>query len=132
MSVPVCCVCLSVCLSANISLEPPVQTSPNFLCARTVARPWLSPPVVAFRDVIYFRLLDDAMFADNGHEQATRKDNVTQHVAARIGTAAYTQTDPPEGSTGPGAEYDIYDCLVTDALAVMQWLWRYTRAREVK
>jgi len=88
--------------------------------------------VVAFRDVIYFRLLDDVMFADNGHEQATRKDNVTQHVAARIGTAAYTQTDPPEGSTGPGSEYDIYDCLVTDALAVMQWLWRYTRAREVK
>ena len=24
--------------------------------------------------------------------------------------AAYTQTDPPEGSIGPGAESDIYDC----------------------
>ena len=28
---------------------------------------------------------------------------------------AYTQTDPPGGSTGPGAEFEIYDCLVGPA-----------------
>jgi len=27
-------------------------------------------------------------------------------------TAAYTQTDPPMNSTGPGAESDIYDYFV--------------------
>jgi len=31
-------------------------------------------------------------------------------------TLAHTQTDVPGGSTGPGAESDIYDCLVTDDL----------------
>ena len=30
----------------------------------------------------------------------------------RFDTAAYTQTDSLGGSTGPGAESDIYDCLV--------------------
>jgi len=27
-------------------------------------------------------------------------------------TVAYSQTDTPEGSTGPAAESDIYDCLI--------------------
>ena len=32
---------------------------------------------------------------------------------------AYTQTDPLEGSTGPGAESDIYDCPVTTVAVVI-------------
>jgi len=28
-----------------------------------------------------------------------------------LNTAAYTQTDPPRGRTGPGTDSYIYDCL---------------------
>jgi len=34
-------------------------------------------------------------------------------------TVTYTQTDPPRVSTGPGAETDIYDCLVTNNVYVL-------------
>jgi len=37
---------------------------------------------------------------------------VTQQVAAGFNTAMSTETGPPAGSTGLGAESDIYDCLV--------------------
>jgi len=33
-------------------------------------------------------------------------------VTHGFNTVAYTQTDPPGGNTGPGAESDIYDCFV--------------------
>jgi len=36
----------------------------------------------------------------------------TQQRTAKIDSAAYTQTYPPGGSTGSGAESDIYDCFV--------------------
>ena len=41
-------------------------------------------------------------------------EDVYLHTVTRIGDAknAYSQNDPPRGSTGPAAESDIRDCLV--------------------
>jgi len=44
-------------------------------------------------------------------------------------TVAYTQTDPPGGSIGPGEESAIYDCLVVNSgvfngRLLVQWLTR--------
>jgi len=36
----------------------------------------------------------------------------TEGIQHGFDTAAYTQTDPPMNSTGPGAESDIYDYFV--------------------
>ena len=50
-------------------------------------------------------------------EYRRRKSGVTQHGAAQIWhSSEYTQTDSLGGSTGPGAESYIYDCLVVDSL----------------
>ena len=38
--------------------------------------------------------------------------SVTPQWTVWILTTAYTQTDPPGGSTGPEADSDICDCLV--------------------
>jgi len=43
------------------------------------------------------------------HKQSSECLTVVQH---RWNTAVYTQTDSPVGYTGPGAESDVYDCLV--------------------
>ena len=56
------CLCVSVCLSASISLEPLDRSSPNF-CADPL---WLGPPLVALRYVTYFRFMDDVTFDRNG------------------------------------------------------------------
>jgi len=45
-------VCLCVCLSASISLEPLYQSSQNFYA--DPLWPWLGPPLAALRYIIYF------------------------------------------------------------------------------
>ena len=47
-------VCLCVCLSASVSLEPPHPDTHEILCADPLW-PWLDPPPVALRYVMYFR-----------------------------------------------------------------------------
>ena len=55
--------------------------------------------------------LDDIKFAHDGQEWVMQKGVYSkwlcmdQHITS-------TQTDPPGGSTGLGAESDIYDCIV--------------------
>ena len=40
-------------------------------------------------------------------------------------TAAHTETDTPRDSTGPGAESDIYDCLLTARVKANRTLVRF-------
>jgi len=50
------------------------------------------------------------MFAHNGREWAMRQwrlVEVTQQGQHRFDTVAYAQTDPPGGTTVPGAESDL-------------------------
>ena len=58
--------CLSVCLSASISLEPLDQSARN-LCANPLW-PWLGPSLAALRYVMYFRFMDDVTFGRNGRD----------------------------------------------------------------
>ena len=46
-------ICLSVCLSAHITRKPRSRTSPNFYAC--CLWPWLGPPLMALRYVMYFR-----------------------------------------------------------------------------
>jgi len=67
-------VCLFVCLSAIISPELRVRLSPSVQC--------MLPTVVArssggVRYVMYFRFVDDVLFAPNGPCGACRVDTVT-------------------------------------------------------
>jgi len=64
MSVYVCLHCM-FCLSTSTSPELFVRSSPNF-CA-CYLRPWLGSPLAVLRYVIYFRFMDDIIFAHNGH-----------------------------------------------------------------
>ena len=56
--------CLSVFLSGHISSEPRDLSTPNFLCM--LLRPWLGPPLLVLRYIMYFRFVDNIMFAHNG------------------------------------------------------------------
>jgi len=60
-------VCVSVCLSASISLEPPDRSTRNFVCADPLWQ-WLGPPPAALRYVMYFRFMDDVTLGRNGRD----------------------------------------------------------------
>ena len=64
------------------------------------------------------------------HRTATKAYTVTKGENSKwlnrgqhgCDTAANTQTDPPKGSTGPGAESDMYACLVVVVLQTVRKL----------
>ena len=108
---------VSVCLSANISLELHVQYLSKSVCmlhARlNVALSSSGGAVICCAATSGF--MDNVTFAHTGSEYATPKEcilKVTQQGQHGFDTAAHTQTDPLGGSTGPGAESDINGCLV--------------------
>jgi len=83
------CVCLSVCLPVREHISGTTIFTKLSAC---YLWPWLGSPLVALRYVMYFRLMDDVTFAQNGSGDAER---------------AYIQTDSTEGSTKHGPKYDI-------------------------
>jgi len=52
-------VCLSVCPRESLCPELHSQSLPNFRAC--YASPWLGPPLMALRYVMYFRFMDDVI-----------------------------------------------------------------------
>jgi len=107
ISVPVSICLLSVCLSASISPELHVRSSPNFMHVI-----YVRSSVLLWGRCDKLRtsgFMDGVMFVHRPNGQATQWWlNKEQHGFI---TVAYTQTDPPGGSTGSREESDIYDSL---------------------
>jgi len=60
--------------------------------------------------------MDDVFFENNGKWPEGTKNRHTLKLTQRrqqgFDMVVYTETEPPGGSTEPGAKSDIYDCLV--------------------
>jgi len=73
------CVCLSVCLSARISLKPNGRISPNFYACWMW--PWLGPCQVALRYVCTSGFVDGVMFSHSG---LMARHGVCSYISERL------------------------------------------------
>ena len=108
---------VSVCLSAGISPELYQFFFACYLC------PWFGPPLAALRYVVYFRFMDDVIFAHNEHMRACRC-NITETASRPDGAARRLGRGPWLVATSrkPVGPYDVGCCKLGAKSAVCDCL----------
>jgi len=107
---------VSVCLSVSISAGLHVRSSPKFCaCYLTNVRFSSGGVVIRYSALLMTSCLH--IMARNRRREKGVYLKVTRREAGwqdEFDTSASTETGPPRGSNEPGAESDIYDCLILE------------------